>query len=381
MQAQKMEAVGQLAGGIAHDFNNLLTVINGYGEMLERRDLPADVIDDVRAILHAGKSAASLTRQLLAFSRRAMIEPRPTDINHVVRHLNSILPRLIGEDIVLDFALADGMPRVLVDSAQLDQAIINLAVNARDAMPLGGRLTIETGSVVIDDIYVAAHPGSRPGPHAMIAVTDTGVGMDDTVKRRLFEPFFTTKERGHGTGLGLAMVYGTVKQSGGSIWVYSEAGLGTTFKIYLPITGLEERPDIKREPAQTLSGRETILLVEDQDDVRRLARQVLERQGYTVIDIANPRDTFKLDLDPSRHIDLLLTDVVMPHISGRQLARVWQARYPLIRVLYMSGYTADTIVKHGVLEEGLAFIAKPFSGTALLEKVREVLDGPAPPKT
>jgi PAS domain S-box-containing protein len=374
-QAQKMEAVGRLAGGVAHDFNNLLTAIIGYSELLTSHEgLPADAAVDLQEILKAGHSAASLTRQLLAFSRQQALEPKVFDLNDEIRHVSGIVGRLVGEDVKIVTTLDPNLALIQADAGQIEQVIFNLAVNARDAMPAGGVLTIETSNVVLDDSFVAHHRGAAIGPHVMLSVGDTGVGMDDEVKLRLFEPFFTTKERGKGTGLGLATIYGIVKQSGGSIWVYSELGLGSTFKIYLPSTS-EPRSDIAQQPEPSqLTGTETILVVEDQEDVRALVRQSLTRHGYDVLTAATPSEAQRLAL--GRKLDLLLTDVVMPEMSGRVLARTLHESMPRLRVLYMSGYADDTVVRHGLVEAGLELLQKPFTVRALVSRVRQVLDAP-----
>jgi two-component system cell cycle sensor histidine kinase/response regulator CckA len=381
-QAQRMEAVGRLAGGVAHDFNNLLTAILGYTE-LAMFDLDAEspTVGYLREISKAGESAVSLTRQLLAFSRRQILQPQVIDLNQVVQRMDSLLQRLIGEDIALRMSLSTPLEQVHADSGQLEQVIMNLAVNARDAMPEGGQLTIETANIHIGHDYVTQHPGARPGPHVMLAVSDTGVGMDAITQRRLFEPFFTTKDPGRGTGLGLATVYGIVKQSNGSVWVYSEVGHGSTFKIYLPAVATSIDADVRMtvQPATNLSGTETILVVEDQPEVRAVTVETLRRNGYTVIEAADGTETLASSRAYEGHIDLLFTDVVMRGLSGRRIAQEISVERPGIRVIYTSGYTDDAIVQHGVLEPGLAFLQKPFTARALLRKVREILDTPQPP--
>ena len=380
-QAQKMEAIGQLAGGIAHDFNNLLVVIGGYTELIAL-DLESShhVQQDLEQVKAAVDSAASLTHQLLAFSRRQILQPQILDLNRVLRRVEALLRRVIGENITLAMNLRSPIARVNADPAQIEQVIINLAVNARDAMPAGGRLTIETAEVELEDGYVARHRGAATGRHVMIAVTDTGVGMDEATQRRLFEPFFTTKPPGRGTGLGLATVYGVVKQSHGSVWVYSELGRGSTFKIFLPATAATtEALDDPRVPDQPSTGTETVLVTEDQQEVRSVIAATLRRQGYSVLLAPDADDAMAVSRNHSGPIHLLLSDVVLPGLSGRDLARRLLAERPDVRVLYMSGYTDDAIVHHGVLEAGLAFIQKPFTGDALLRKTRDVLDGPRPP--
>nr|MBI3611963.1 response regulator [Nitrospirota bacterium] len=374
-QSQKMEAIGSLAGGIAHDFNNLLTIINGYSEMLLQTLSPGDPSrDNIVQIKEAGERAASLTRQLLAFSRRQVLEPKVLDLNAVVTNLDKMLQRLIGEDIDLVPILKPGLGRVKADPGQIEQIIMNLAVNARDAMPDGGKLTIETANVELDGQYAAQHVAVLPGPYVMLAVSDTGCGMDAETQKRIFEPFFTTKELGKGTGLGLATVYGIVKQSSGFIWVYSEPGRGTTFKIYLPRVEETAQPI---EPHvllnESLRGSETILLAEDQENVRRLVTSILRSSGYTVLEASNGAEALHLCDQRPEPIHLLISDVVMPIISGRELVQRLAGKYPNLKVLFFSGYTDDAVVRHGVLEKGTAFLQKPFTPTGLLRKVREVL--------
>lgn len=373
-QAQKMEAIGQLAGGVAHDFNNLLTVIFGFAELVSLRpDLPPGAADDIDQILQAASSARSVTGQLLAFSRRSMIEPRVKDINAKITQMATMLRRLLGPDIELRMDLASDIGPVLVDPGQIDQIMMNLVVNARDAMPAGGTLTIETSRAELDESWAAHHPESQPGVYTMISVTDTGIGMDEEVRSQIFEPFFTTKERGRGTGLGLSMVYGAVKQSGGSIWVYSELGLGTTMRIYLPVAkGPLADADAPR--ASIKGGTETVLVVEDQEEVRQLVREVLVRHGYRVRTCSNARETLRFLASADVHVDLLLTDIVMPHMDGRHLAYLCQGLYPKLKVLYMSGYTTHSVATEGISERGLAFIQKPFTAKDILAKVRQVLD-------
>jgi two-component system, cell cycle sensor histidine kinase and response regulator CckA len=375
-QSQKMEAVGRLAGGVAHDFNNLLTIITGYSQLILDR-LPAD--DSMRAqvsqIKEAGDRAASLTRQLLAFSRKQVLEPRVLDLNDVVSGIYKMLRRLIGEDIDLVTILFPGLPRVKADPGQIEQVIMNLAVNARDAMPQGGKLTIETSSVDLGEDSSNNRLLITPGPYAMLAVSDTGVGMSLEVKSRVFEPFFTTKEQGKGTGLGLAMVYGIVKQSGGYIWVYSEQGKGTTFKIYLPQAG-EPGGKTKRtdECVRPAGGSEVILVVEDNLSVRTLVRSVLAACGYTLLEASDSEDALKVIESHNGPIHLLLTDVVMPRMSGPDLAARLLPRHPETKVLYMSGYTDNAVVRHGILDAGTYFLQKPFIPETLTQKIREALD-------
>ncbi|MBI1878196.1 MAG: PAS domain S-box protein, partial [Chloroflexi bacterium] len=361
-QAQKMEAVGRLTAGVAHDFNNLLTSISGFTHLIQAELQPNDPLQEmVDTILRSSQRAADLVRQLLAFSRKQIIQPKVLDLNTVVTEMDKMLRRIIGEDINLKTVLTPDLWPVKVDTAQIEQVIVNLAVNARDAMPRGGQLTIETANMVIDDDYMAGHLGTQPGEYVLLAVSDTGCGMSHEVKTRIFEPFFTTKEVGKGTGLGLATIFGIVRQSGGNIWVYSEENVGTTFKIYLPRaqeTGLTPaRPEIG---AEMPSGDETILLVEDDIGVRGLVRQVLLRQGYTLLEAQNGQEALRLSAYYSGPIHLLLTDVVMPGISGKALARELAHTRPDLKILFMSGYTDEAIAHHGVLDPGVAFLQKPF---------------------
>jgi two-component system cell cycle sensor histidine kinase/response regulator CckA len=384
-QAQKMEAVGRLAGGIAHDFNNLLTAMQGYTSLVLSdlgSDGPVDesrkqaVRTDLTEIRLAADRAAELTQQLLAFSRRQVLQPQVLNLNQLVQGMENMLRRLIGEDIDLDTVLAPSLANVLADPGQIEQVVMNLAVNARDAMPQGGRLTIETANVEIDKGYAREHPGSEPGTYAMLAVSDTGIGMDEEVRSHLFEPFFTTKEEGKGTGLGLATVYGIVKQSGGHVWPQSEPGKGTTFRIYLPRVEAEAvQVQQVDEPSVLSSGVETVLLVEDEEIVRELARRILERQGYTMLVVGHPEEALHLCEAYPDPIDLLITDVVMPGMSGRELADLLVQSRPETRVLYISGYTDDAIVQHGVLGPQVNFVQKPFRPRDLAQRVREVLDG------
>jgi PAS domain S-box-containing protein len=378
LQAQKMEAIGRLAGGIAHDFNNLLTAVAGYTELLLAQLPEGDVRrEHAEEIRLAGTRAAALTQQLLAFSRRQVLEPRVLDLNTVIADMERMLRRVIGEDIELTASLDPGLWRTKADPGQIEQSILNLVVNARDAMPRGGRLTIETGNVEVDETFAGRYVTVHAGPHVMLAVSDTGIGMNADLQARLFEPFFTTKERGKGTGLGLSTTYGIVKQSGGSIWVYSEPGHGSTFKIYLP--RCEEPLDVK-EPAPSaatpLTGSETILLVEDEPEVRRLAEKLLRMRGYEVIAAGSPAEAIALTRHREASIAILVTDVIMPGMNGRELARALAPSRPRMRVLYMSGYTDAAITQQGILDPGTAFLAKPFTPDALARKVREVLDAP-----
>ncbi len=377
-QAQKMEAVGQLTGGIAHDFNNLLTIVNGYSEML-LQSLPANdpQRDNAVQIKEAGERAVALTRQLLAFSRKQMLEPKVLDLNAVVTNTEKMLTRMIGEDIKLAAALMPKLGRVKADPGQIEQVMMNLAVNARDAMPQGGKITIETANVELDENFARKHVVVKPGRYVMLAVSDTGCGMDAETQKRVFEPFFTTKGLGKGTGLGLATVYGIVKQSGGSIWVYSEVGRGTTFKVYLP--RVEEEPDVVLPGAvraAPLKGTETILLVEDDAPLRKLTQAILKKGGYAVLSAGHSDEAFRVCAEHKGPIHLLMSDVVMPDMSGYELAQRMTSAHPDMKVLYLSGYTDDTVVRHGVLDRSMAFLQKPFTTHGLLRKVREVLDTP-----
>jgi PAS domain S-box-containing protein len=372
-RAQRLESVGRLAGGVAHDFNNLLTVINGYAEML-MKDLPqeSDILASVAEIRGAGDCAAALTQQLLAFSRKQLIQPAALNLNEIVADLEKMLRRLIGDDIELVTKVAADLGNVKADSGQLQQIIMNLAVNARDAMPCGGSLLLETANVTFDDEYAASHPDVRSGEHVMLTVTDTGIGMSPEVKARLFEPFFTTKPKGIGTGLGLATVYGMVKQSGGWIGVYSEPGRGATFKVYLPRTD-EAVAQPKTVVKTDGRGHETILVVEDQPKVRALAANALRRFGYTVLSASRGDEALAIARHFNGTIHLLLTDVVMPGMNGRDLARQIAEQRPDLRILFMSGYTESALADDVALDCGVAHIDKPFTPDSLAEKVREVL--------
>jgi two-component system cell cycle sensor histidine kinase/response regulator CckA len=375
-QSQKMEAIGQLAGGVAHDFNNLLTAINGYSSLaLQRLDDSSPVKSYLEEVKKAGDRAANLTRQLLAFGRKQILQPLAINLNGVVSDMNKMLRRLIGEDIVLTARLNSDVGKVMADPGQIEQVLVNLIVNARDAMPRGGNLTIETNNVELDEEYGSKHVGVPAGRYVLLAVSDTGEGMSEAVRQRIFEPFFTTKEKGKGTGLGLSTVYGIVRQSGGNIWVYSEPGEGTTFKVYLP------RVESKiYEPGETVleagppGGSETILLVEDEEVVRGLARRILEQVGYAVVEAGKANEALLFCDKHAAEVDLLLTDVVMPEMSGKELADRLKSQCPELKMLFMSGYTDEAIVHHGVLDADVEFIQKPFTPSALARKVREVLD-------
>jgi CheY-like chemotaxis protein len=370
-----MEAVGRLAGGIAHDFNNLLTVVTGRVELLLRRLPPGEPVRrDLELIKKTGDRAAMLTRQLLAFSRKQMLQPKVLDLNGIVAGVVQMLQRLIGEDIDLVTLLDPNLGPVRADPAQLEQIILNLAVNARDAMPQGGRLVIETANIDLDETFAAVNPGATAGPHVLLQVSDTGAGMSPEVQAHIFEPFFTTKDVGKGTGLGLATVYGIVKQHDGYITVESTPGAGATFRIYL--RRIEEAPrdaEVGAAASRAVTGSETVLLVEDEDGLRELAREILTAAGYKVLVAAGPVEGLELAGRHGGPIHLLLTDVVMPQMSGRELADRLVPEHPGMRVLYMSGYTDDAIVHHGVLDPGTVLLPKPFTPDALTRKVREVL--------
>jgi CheY-like chemotaxis protein len=365
---------------VAHDFNNLLTIISGYSELLAGMISAHDPAREfIREIRQASERAGALTRQLLAFSRKQVVAPTVLDLNTIVREMDKMVRRLIGEDIDLAVALAPEPVTVRADPGQIEQILLNLVVNARDAMPAGGKLTIETRKAVLDGSYTQTHAEVRPGRYILLAVSDTGCGMTKEVQSKIFEPFFTTKGVGKGTGLGLSTVYGIVRQSGGHIQVYSEPGQGTCFKIYLPRiqeAGAGERA--RSSPFTIPQGTETILLVEDEERVRQLACMALGAVGYTVLEASSGAEALQLGAEHAGPIHLMLTDVVMPQISGRQLAAQIGAMRPTMKVLYVSGYTDDAIVRHGVLERGLAFLQKPFTPAALARKVREVL-GPSLP--
>jgi two-component system cell cycle sensor histidine kinase/response regulator CckA len=376
--AQKAEAVGSLAGGIAHDFNNLLSVILNYaGFALERMPEGDPIRDDILQVKKAGERAAQLTRQLLAFGRKQVLQPVPLDLNLVLADMEKMLRRIIGEDVDLERVEAPDLGLVTADPGQVEQVIMNLVVNARDAMPEGGKLTLETSNIEVNEEYAARHVAVTPGFYVLLAITDTGCGMDEQTKGRLFEPFFTTKAKGKGTGLGLSTVYGIVKQSGGNIWVYSELGKGTTFKIYLPreltatVAATVRHPVVPRRT----TGTETILVVEDEEALREVARRTLGAAGYEVLTAAGGDDALQLSAKRVGDIQLLLTDVVMPGMNGVRLAQKLLAQRPAVKVLYMSGYTDDAMIHHGVLDAGTNFLSKPFTALGLTWKVREVLDG------
>ncbi|MFA7453718.1 MAG: ATP-binding protein, partial [Desulfobulbaceae bacterium] len=376
LQAQKMESVGRLAGGVAHDYNNMLSVIIGYAEMaLDKVPAGNPLHEDLREILNAGKRSAEITRQLLAFARKQTVNPRVLDLNATVEGMLKMLRRLLGEDLDLTWQPAAGLWPVKIDPTQVDQILANLCVNARDAIKGVGKVTLETGNVTFDENYCADHAGFTPGDFVLLAVSDNGRGMDSETLDMIFEPFFTTKKPGRGTGLGLATVYGIVKQNNGFINAYSEPGAGTTFKIYLPrhADGIAERKK-DRAPAPGMGRGETILLVEDEPTILQMSRTMLERLGYRVLAANTAAAAMALAEENAGSIDLLITDVVMPEMNGRELAGRLEAFCPNLRVLFMSGYTANVIARHGVLDKGLFFIQKPFSREQLAANVRLVLD-------
>ena len=374
-QTQKMEAVGMLAGGVAHDFNNLLTIITGYSHLILNNLNPSDPNHHAAAqIMKAGERAAALTKQLLAFSRRQVLQPRVLDLNDLVTGLTSMLQRLIGEDIDLRLGLEPNLGRVSADPGQIEQVLMNLVVNARDAMPKGGSLTIETSNVVLDDNYAGRQLAARAGPHVLLTVSDSGHGMDEATRSRLFEPFFTTKSAGKGTGLGLSTVFGIIQQSGGSIEVSSQPDRGTAVKVYLPRIDQPVSIETTRLKKKVARATETILVVEDDEMVRNLVVETLKREGYRVMDAASPLEARRVADKHKGEIDLLITDVIMPKVSGIELAEELRKRRPLMKVLYMSGYTDNAVVNRGVLEKEAAFLQKPFTPGVLTDKVREVLE-------
>ncbi|HEY3283141.1 MAG TPA: ATP-binding protein [Armatimonadota bacterium] len=375
-QAQKMEAIGRLAGGVAHDFNNLLTAIAGYADLaLSRMEESSPSARHLGEIRKATDRAAALTRQLLTFSRKQVETPQTLDLNNVVLDMDRMLRRLLGEDVELTTHLADALYTIRADPSQMEQVLLNLAVNARDAMPQGGKLTLETVSVDLDETYARQHTGITPGPHVMLAISDTGCGMDEEVLSHIFEPFFTTKAKGKGTGLGLSTVYGIVQQSGGGVWVYSEVGKGTTFRVYLPaVSGAPSAVMASSQVPTPPRGTERLLIVEDDEAVRALLSHILGTSGYTVLVASQGTEALELFRAESEHIDLVITDVIMPGMNGRELAARLQEIRPATKVLFVSGYTNDAIAQHGVLDRGVAFLPKPFTTDALARKVREVLE-------
>ena len=375
-QAQRLEAVGRLASGVSHDFNNMLTAITGYGEMvkasLEKGD---ERIADVDEILKAAGRAAGLTRQLLAFSRQQVLQPRMVLLNDIVTGIEKMLSRLIHENVELTTSLSSELGWVKTDPGQIEQVILNLCVNARDAMPEGGTLSIETANVELDRAQTSELSMEAPGSYVMLAVTDTGIGMDADTKSRIFEPFFTTKPVEQGTGLGLATVYGIVKQSGGEIWVYSELGRGTTFKVFLPrLAEIEDAEHVELPKKTATGGTETILLAEDEDSIRSVAQRILERAGYTVLTAKNGRDAGAAAEVYEGPIHLLITDMVMPIMNGKQLAERLRSTRPDMRVLFLSGYTDTVVARQGLMHNHAHFLQKPFSAETLARKIREILD-------
>jgi PAS domain S-box-containing protein len=373
-QSQKMEAVGRLAGGVAHDFNNLLTIIMGYAEMLTTEAAGLPLAEYAQEIQFSAERASGLTGQLLAFSRRQITQPRTIDLNETVEHSLKLLSRVIGEDIAIRTHLESGLGKIKADPMHVDQALMNLVLNARDAMPGGGTLVIETANAMLDDAYAGRRVGVKPGPYAMLAVSDNGGGMTEEVRERIFEPFFTTKEAGKGTGLGLSIVYGVVKQNLGDIIVYSEQGKGSAFKLFFPMSEAPAGMDEAHRRAGDLRGEETILLCEDEERIRKLLIAMLGKQGYQVLEAETPAAALALAADPSAKIDLLLTDIVMPEMNGFDLAKSVREARPDIRLLYMSGYTDNRVATAWVLEGDTAFLHKPFTAAALAQKVREALD-------
>ena len=379
LHAQKMEAIGLLAGSVAHDFNNLLSVIMSYSALLLADLKPLDPMHgDLQEIHNASQRAADLTQQLLAFSRQQVLEPRLVALDAIVQGMDKMLRRLLSADIELVTRLRNDTWQVLVDPGKIEQVIMNLAINARDAMPDGGKLIVETGNADLEENYSLEHFGVAPGAYAMLAVSDTGIGMDRATQSRIFEPFFTTKERGKGTGLGLSTVFGIVQQSGGTVWVYSEPGKGTTFKIYLPRARSTQRTSAPPPLPELARGNETILLAEDEDQVRNAARDILERFGYHVLDARNAGEALLICEKHRGTIHLLLTDVVMPQMSGRELVLRLTTVRPEMRVLFMSGYTEKAGLHHGILESGIAYLQKPFTPETLSRRVRQVLDSYRP---
>jgi PAS domain S-box-containing protein len=374
VEAERLEAIGRLAGGVAHDFNNLLTVIHGYASvLLARDDAPAE---ELAEIVRATEQAAALTRQMLAFGRRQVMHTRVLDLNEIVAAMQSMLQRIIGDDVSVGVRFGQGLAAVEADRAQLERVILNLAANARDAMPDGGRLTIETANVELDQDYVDTHGEGTPGPHVMLAISDTGTGMTEEVRNHLFEPFFTTKPAGAGSGLGLATVFGVVKQSGGSIYLYSEEGRGTTFKIYLPAVAATAERSAPAGDAPATAGSETVVVVEDDERVRDLVRIMLDGAGYEVIVAEDAAEAERVCAQRGGEIDLVITDVVMPDMSGRELADRLARVSPGTRILFMSGYSDEAVHHGGVIRPDSAFIEKPFSARTLTRKVRETLDAP-----
>jgi PAS domain S-box-containing protein len=378
-QTQRMEAIGRLAGGIAHDFNNIITVVTNHATFA-KEELPPDsrAHEDLDVIQQSAEQAARLTAQVLAFSRKQIVQPRSLSLNQAVAELDKLLRRSLGEDVELQVVLAENLWTVRADPSQVEQILMNLAVNARDAMRHGGKLTVETENVTLDQEYADEHPEVMPGEYVRLSVSDTGEGIPESVRAKIFEPFFTTKEQGKGTGLGLATVHGAVRQMGGHVWVYSEVGRGTTFKIYLPRSAQSALSLTPSPPSPGARSRdETVLLVEDDAGIRGVAAKVLRRAGYKVLVAAGPEEAKRAYAERPGPVDLLLTDVVMPGASGQKLATELRRESPALRVVYMSGYTDNAIVHNGELEIGLTFVQKPFTPAVLLEKVRAALDAPS----
>jgi two-component system, cell cycle sensor histidine kinase and response regulator CckA len=375
LQSQKMEAVGRLAGGVAHDFNNMLTAIMSYSELL-LSDMPADSPQrpDMNEIVKAAEKATALTKKLLAFSRQQVLRPEPVNLNATVEGLRKMMKRLAGRDVDVSLTLAPGLWTVAADPTELERVIMNLVLNSRDAMPQGGKLIIETSNATIDDDYSSTHADTVPGEYVMISVSDTGAGMTKEVREKLFEPFFTTKEKGKGTGLGLPSVYGIVKQSGGFVWVYSEVGKGTTFKVYLPKSDESVAGVVITPTRNKKVGMETILLVEDDEEVRNVAGRILRRNGYRVLEAGNGAEALRVCEDEDQTVDLIVTDIVMPEMDGTQLAQKIREKQPDARILFTSGYTEDAVVRQSFLIPGEAFIEKPFTPASLAKKARELLD-------
>jgi two-component system cell cycle sensor histidine kinase/response regulator CckA len=374
-QAQKMEAIGRLAGGVAHDFNNMLSVVLSYTGLI-LADMKSDdpLRPDLEEIRKAGERAAGLTRQLLAFSHQQVVLPKIVDLNQIVGGIETMLGRLLGADVEVTLLPAPRLGKVKADPGQVEQIVMNLVVNARDAMVHGGKLTIQTNNVDLDEHYASEHLGVTAGPHVMLAVTDSGVGMDKETQAQVFEPFFTTKDKGKGTGLGLSIVFGIVKQNGGHIWLYSEPGKGTTFKVYFPRTDETANPISSQPPgSEDLRGSETVLLVEDDEQVRAVARGILRRSGYTVLEAPGPGEALLVVEKYSGKIELLITDVVLPRMNGPELAERIRKSRPDMKVLFMSGYTDEAIIQHGILDSGVTFLQKPITVTSLTTKVREAL--------
>jgi CheY-like chemotaxis protein len=370
-----MEAIGQLAGGVAHDFNNLLTVIQGYSSMSQEGMQADDLLrEPLEEIEKAATSAAALTRQLLTFSRRQMVRPQVLNLNIILRQIEKMLRRLIGEDVELITALGDHLPEILADPGLIEQVVMNLAVNARDAMPQGGKLVLETSHLFLDKAYAGAHLAVKMGKHVMLALSDTGIGMSAEVLSHIFEPFYTTKPQGRGTGLGLATVYGIVQQMEGTIWVYSEPQKGTTFKIFFPAAeGASATEGLSAQEPAVSGGREQIMLVEDEEGVRKFIRTMLEKQGYTILEAASPDEALSLASETATPIDLMLTDVIMPRMNGAELAGRISHMRPGVKVLFMSGYSDRTVGLHDHLDEGAEFIQKPFTPHSLAKKLRGLL--------